>query len=58
MIKIISYISFVFAGLFLLLLIGMLFQNVKKKSLKNTVFSRLFNTSANYLKLFCVINYT
>ncbi len=35
MIRIISYISFVFAALFLLLLVGMLLKNIAKKSLKN-----------------------
>lgn len=50
MIKIISYISFAFAALFLLLLIGMLLQNVKKKSLKNRTLhrsrSRLYGVAA------------
>ncbi len=35
MIRIFSYVSFAFAALFLLLLVAMLLQNVKKKSLKN-----------------------
>lgn len=40
MIRIISYISFAFAALFVLLLIGMLLKNISKKSLKNRTLHR------------------